>query len=44
MSPKGRLLPARDEEVMRLTRELARVKKERDVLKEAAAFFAKERK
>lgn len=33
---------ARDEEMMRLKRELARVKKERDFLKEAAAFFAKE--
>jgi len=34
----------RDEEVMALKRELARVKKERDFLKEAAAFFAKESK
>lgn len=33
---------ARDEEMARLRRELARVKKERDFLKEAAAFFAKE--
>lgn len=33
---------ARDEEMMRLRRELNRVKKERDFLKEAAAFFAKE--
>ena len=33
---------ARDEEMMRLKRELGRVKKERDFLKEAAAFFAKE--
>lgn len=33
---------AHDEEVARLRRELARVKKERDFLKEAAAFFAKE--
>jgi transposase len=32
---------ARDEEMARLRRELARVKKERDFLKEAAAFFAK---
>ena len=32
----------RDEEVAALKRELARVKKERDFLKEAAAFFAKE--
>jgi transposase len=30
-----------DEEVVRLKRELARVRKERDFLKEAAAFFAK---
>jgi transposase len=36
--------PARDEEVLRLKRELARVKRERDVLKEAAAFFVKEPK
>jgi len=35
---------ARDEEIMQLKRELARVKKERDFLKEAAAFFAKEQK
>jgi transposase len=32
----------RDEELARLKRELARVKKERDVLREAATFFAKE--
>lgn len=32
---------ARDEEMAKLKRELARVKKERDFLKEAAAFFAK---
>lgn len=32
---------ARDEEMARLKRELARVKKERDFLQEAAAFFAK---
>ena len=32
----------RDEEVTRLKRELARVKKERDFLREAATFFAKE--
>ena len=31
----------RDEEMAALKRELARVKKERDFLKEAAAFFAK---
>ncbi len=33
---------ARDEEMAALKRELTRVKKERDFLKEAAAFFAKE--
>lgn len=32
----------RDEEMAKLKRELSRVKKERDFLKEAAAFFAKE--
>jgi transposase len=32
----------RDEEVMRLKRELARVQKERDFLREAATFFARE--
>jgi transposase len=31
----------RDEERARLKRELARVKKERDFLREAATFFAK---
>ena len=31
-----------DEELARLKRELARVKKERDFLREAATFFAKE--
>ncbi|NYE30029.1 transposase [Rhodanobacter sp. K2T2] len=31
----------RDEELERLNRELARVKKERDFLREAATFFAK---
>ncbi len=34
----------RDEELARLKRELAQVKKERDFLKEAAAYFAKESK
>jgi len=34
----------RDEEMARLRRELAQVKKERDFLKEAATFFAKESK
>ena len=33
---------ARDEELMRLRRELAKVRQERDFLKEAAVFFAKE--
>ena len=32
----------RDAELARLKRELARVKKERDFLREAATFFAKE--
>ena len=35
---------SRDEELTALKRELARVRKERDFLKEAAAFFAKESK
>ena len=35
---------ARDEELMALRRELAQVKKERDFLKEAARYFAKESK
>ena len=35
---------SRDEELTRLKRELAKVKKERDFLKEAAAYFAKESK
>ena len=35
---------ARDQELMRLRRELAQVKKERDFLKSAAAYFAKEGK
>ena len=35
---------ARDEEMARLKRELSRVKKERDFLREAAAYFAKESK
>lgn len=32
---------ARDQELMRLRRKLAKVKQERDILAEAAAFFAK---
>lgn len=39
----GNLKPA-DDEVRRLRRELARVKEERDILKKAVAFFAKEKK
>lgn len=35
---------ARDEEFARLRRELAQVKQERDFLKDAAAYFAKESK
>jgi len=35
---------ARDEEMFALRRELAQVKKERDFLKSAAAYFAKEGK
>ncbi len=34
----------RDQEMMALKRELSRVKKERDFLKEAAAYFAREPK
>jgi len=40
ISDKGSGNP-RDEEVARLKRELARVTKERDFLREAAAYFAK---
>jgi len=35
-------LSASDEEIRRLRRELARVSEERDILKKATAFFAKE--
>lgn len=35
---------ARDEELMRLRRELAQVKKERDFLRNAAVYFAKDGK
>ena len=35
---------ARDEEMMLLKRKLAKVEQERDFLKEAAAYFAKESK
>ena len=37
-------LPAADEELRRLRRELARVKEERDILKKATQFFARESK
>ena len=37
----GRVAP-KDEELVQLKRELARVKRERDFLKSAAVFFAKE--
>ena len=37
----GRIAP-KDEELVRLKRELARVRQERDFLKSAAVFFAKE--
>lgn len=39
----GKLTPA-DEEIRRLRRELARVKEERDISKEATQFFAKKSK
>lgn len=35
---------ARDEEMMRLKRKLAKVEQERDFLREAAAYFARESK
>ena len=35
---------SRDEELIKIKRELAKVKQERDFLKEAAVFFAKESK
>jgi len=35
---------SRDEEITKLKRELANIKRERDFLKEAAVFFAKESK
>jgi len=35
-------LPSQDEEVRRLKREVARLTEERDILKKAAAFFARE--
>jgi transposase len=39
---KGKLRPS-DEEVSRLKSELARAQQERDILKKALAYFAKER-
>lgn len=43
---KGKAFPGsgvpRDQEMLTLKRELARVKKERDFLRDAAAFFARE--
>jgi transposase len=39
---RGAGLASRDEEVRRLQREVARLTEERDILKKAAAFFAKE--
>ena len=45
-SEKGKAFPGsgvpRDQEMLVLKRELARVKKERDFLRDAAAFFARE--
>ena len=43
MAFQGKGIP-RDEEVAALKRELTRIKKERDFLKDAAAFFASELK
>jgi transposase len=40
---QGKLPPA-DEEIRRLRRELARVQEERDILKKATQFFARESK
>jgi len=40
---QGKHTPA-DEEIRRLRRELARLKEERDILKKATQFFAKESK
>ena len=39
---KGRRTPDQEAEVARLKRELERVKEERDILKKAAQYFAKE--
>lgn len=47
-NPNARSFPghgnARDEEVAKLKKELSQVKKERDFLREAATYFAKESK
>ena len=40
---QGKLRTPADEEIRRLRRELARVQEERDILKKATQFFAKER-
>jgi transposase len=40
---RGKLKP-QDEEIRRLKRELAQVRQEREILKKALAYFAKERK
>lgn len=48
LEAKGKAFPGsgvpRDQEVMALRRELAKVKQERDFLRDAAAFFARESK
>lgn len=48
LTGKGKAFPgsgvARDEELLALRRELAKVKRERDFLRDAAAFFASESK
>jgi transposase len=41
-STRGRKLKADESEVVGLRRELAKVKEERDILKKAAAYFARE--
>lgn len=41
--PGNGRVKASDEEVLRLKKELARVQQERDILKKALAYFAKER-